>query len=193
MNTKLRDQAEAEAIGRLIRERRSNVNVDPERPVPREMIAELLELATWAPNHKRTNPWRFAVVTGEARARLGALTAEGLIRDGAPPAKAETARTKFLRAPVILTVGSAAHDDPILHRENRDAVVAGVQNILLAATAMGLATKWTTGSTVDEASVKELVGLGPRDELVGLIYLGWPFQACPPSQREVPAVRWVER
>ena len=45
--------------------------VDRERPVPRDLVDELCALAAWAPNHKRTWPWRFAIAEGEGRARLG--------------------------------------------------------------------------------------------------------------------------
>ena len=41
--------------------------VDRDRVVPADVIDELCELATWAPNHKKTWPWRFASFTGDAR------------------------------------------------------------------------------------------------------------------------------
>ena len=192
MSTELSDRAPAEVLGGVMRQRRTNLNVDLERAVPQEMIAELLELATWAPNHRLTNPWRFSVLTGEARARLGELEAAGLERMDAPQAKIDSARVKYLRAPVVLMVGSAADDDPVLHRENRDSVAAGVQNILLAATAMGLASKWSTGTAVDDAEVKALAGLEPRDELVAFVYLGWPSGHLPTSTRGAPASRWMD-
>lgn len=182
----------AEAVGRVIRERRTNLEVDLERPVPPDLIEELLELASWAPNHRRTNPWRFAVLTGAARARLGELDAAGLARAGAPLAKIDSARIKYLRAPVVVTVGSTAAADPVLHRENRDAVAAGVQNLLLAATALGLASKWSTGPAVDDEAVKALVGLEAGDELVAFVYLGWPSGSAPAQRREPPVVRWLE-
>ncbi|MDQ3044099.1 MAG: nitroreductase family protein, partial [Chloroflexota bacterium] len=46
-----------------IRERRSIGKVGPERP-PRELIEQVLEAATWAPNHRLTEPWRFIVIAG---------------------------------------------------------------------------------------------------------------------------------
>ncbi|MGH7682816.1 MAG: nitroreductase family protein, partial [Vulcanimicrobiaceae bacterium] len=44
--------------------------------VPREEIEELVELASWAPNHRLTQPWRFTVLAGEARERYGRFWAE---------------------------------------------------------------------------------------------------------------------
>ena len=52
--------------------------VDVDRPVPHELVERLCELAQWAPNHKRTWPWRFALVEGDARAELGDLIADAM-------------------------------------------------------------------------------------------------------------------
>jgi nitroreductase len=56
----------------LIRSRRTHKSFGPD-PVPRETLDELLELARWAPNHHRTNPWRFRVVGPQTLARLKVL------------------------------------------------------------------------------------------------------------------------
>ena len=39
-------------------------------PVEKETIEQLLELANWAPTHKKTQPWRFKVIYGEGLKRL---------------------------------------------------------------------------------------------------------------------------
>src|SRR5579884_4053433 len=90
-------------VSETIRARRSNLNVDLERPVPRELIAELLDLAVLAPNHYRTNPWRFVVLTGAARARIGEIVAREVAKQpGVKDATVERQRTQFLRAPTVL-------------------------------------------------------------------------------------------
>ena len=55
----------------LVHARRTSMLVDQERPVAPELIDRLCDLAVWAPNHKRTWPWRFAAFHGDARLRLG--------------------------------------------------------------------------------------------------------------------------
>jgi nitroreductase len=172
-----------------IRERRSNLNVDPDRPVAREVIDDLIALAVTAPNHYRTNPWRFVVLTGAARARIGAVAAEAVARQ--PDAKEsiiERQRSQFLRAPVVIVAASAPDDDPIKHFENKHSVAAGVQNMLLGATAVGLASAWRSGlAMVDPAvsePVKAALGLAPADEIVAFVYLGHPIG--PPGVRDVP-------
>ena len=58
-----------EAFDELIRSRRTHKSFGPE-PVPADTLDELLELARWAPNHHRTNPWRFRVLGPETLDRL---------------------------------------------------------------------------------------------------------------------------
>jgi nitroreductase len=179
-------------VSETIRSRRSNLNVDLERPVPRELIDELIDLAVSAPNHYRTNPWRFVVLTGQARARIGEIAARALA--GQPEAKeaiVERQRVQFLRAPAVVVAASAGDDDPIKHFENKHAVAAGVQNILLGATAAGLASAWRSGPAmvdpVVSAAVKEALGLAPTDEIVSFIYLGYPIAS--PGSRPKPQVQ----
>jgi nitroreductase len=182
-----------EAFDRLARSRRTSLRVDPDRPVPQDLVDRLLQLAVWAPNHKKTWPWRFAVVTGPARSRLGELVAAFEERRGAPEPKVTKARTKYVRSPLVLLVGSAGSDDPERRVEDRDAVAAGVQNLLLGATAAGLASHWATGDWMADPEVKAFAGLDPVDELVALVYLGWPTGEVPTVDRPGPVVLRVDR
>ncbi|MDY7104557.1 MAG: nitroreductase [Actinomycetota bacterium] len=172
----------------LARSRRTSLLLDAERPVDDALVDRLCELATWAPNHHRTWPWRFAALTGDARARLGEACAEHLAGRGAPDAKIVKALGKYLRAPVMLLVASAHDDDPVVRAENRDAVAAGVQTLLLAATAAGLASFWGSGVVTEAPAVRELCGFGPDDQVVAAIYLGWPTGEVPVPERPAPVV-----
>ncbi len=171
-------------LSELVRSRRTSMIVDQGRQVPIGIIEELCALATWAPNHKKTWPWRFALFTGRGRARLGDTMADEMERIdfGDDPKRAKT-RTKYLRTPATLVVGSAAHPNEMLHQENRDAVAAGIQNLLLGATALGLASFWSTPAITRPPAVLELCGFAPDDRLIGVIYLGWATQECPPPER----------
>ena len=164
----------------LVRARRTSMIVDQGRDVPLEVVDELCALASWAPNHKKTWPWRFAVFTGEGRHRLGDTMADEMERTGfGDDAKRAKTRTKYLRTPAVLVVGCAAHDNEMLHAENRDAVAAGIQNLLLGATALGLASFWSTPAITQPPAVLELCRFAPDDRLIGVIYLGWATQECP--------------
>jgi nitroreductase len=176
-------------VAQTIRSRRSNLNVDLERSVPHEIVRDLLDLAVSAPNHYRTNPWRFVVISGQARARIGDVAARALAaQPDAKDALVERQRVQFLRAPTVIAIAAAADEDPIKHAENKHAVAAGVQNILIGATAAGLASAWRSGAAMVDpavtAPVKEALGLSPTDEIVSFVYLGYPVS--PPGAKPQP-------
>jgi nitroreductase len=181
-----------ESFDLLARARRTSLLIDRASPVPGELVDRLVRMATWAPNHKRTWPWRFAVVTGEGRTRLGQLVAAFEQRRGADEAKVAKAAGKYLRSPVVLLIGSAWDTSETRRQEDRDAVAAGVQNLLLGATAAGLASHWATGDWMADPAVKAFAGLGSDDQLVALVYLGWPSGEVAAIERPEPVVAHIE-
>ena len=182
------DHTDFDGFSELVRSRRTSMIVDQHREVPLDLVTELCGLATWAPNHKKTWPWRFAVFTGDGRARLGETMAEEMERAGfGDDTRRAKTRAKYLRTPAILVVGCAPHDDEMLHNENRDAVAAGIQNLLLGATTLGLASFWSTPALEQPPRVLDLCGFEADDRLVGIIYLGWAAQHCPaPDRPQLP-------
>jgi nitroreductase len=176
----------------LVRSRRTHMLVDRERPVPTDLIEQLCELATWAPNHKKTWPWKFAVFTGDGRHRLGeAFVADMVEHDVGDEGKRTKTLTKYARTPASLVVGCAPHEHPTFHAENRDAVAAAIQNILLGATAAGLASFWGTAPLLDSQRALELCGFDPDDRILAIIYLGWPNSTVEAPQRPAPPIRHV--
>jgi nitroreductase len=174
-----------EAMLEHIRNRRSRGRVLQD-PVPREAIDRVLEAATWAPNHHVTEPWRFWVVTGDARTRFGeALAAGDLARHAdAPEETREQMRTsaigKAMRAPVIIVVAAVMPEggrNP--DQEEVAAVSAAIQNMLLQAEAEGLGAIWRTGRSAYEPEMAEFLQLTPRDVVLGFVYLGYPDPSAP--------------
>lgn len=178
-------------LAELIHRRRTSMLVDKERPVPRDILCQLCELAQWAPNHKRTWPWRFAIAEGNGRARLGAVIADAMEAHGDPPEKVAKARTKYLRTPTMLVVGSAPGETPQQTAENRDAVAAGIENVLLGATAHGLASYWSSCPKGANDPVVELCGFEPGTHITGLIYLGFASSTVEPPARPAPDVHVI--
>lgn len=173
----------------LVRTRRTTMVVDHDRPVSTELIEHLCQLAMWAPNHKRTWPWRFASFRGDARARLGeAFVADMIARGVGDEGKRVKTRTKYTRTPAVLVIGSAAHDHPTFHDENRDAVAAGIQNLLLGATAAGLASFWSTAPVIDPPQVLDLCGFEQGTRIIGVVYLGWASRSPDAGDRPDAAV-----
>jgi nitroreductase len=174
---------ELDIVTGVIAGRRTSLLVDRGRAVPIELIEQLCELAAWAPCHKRTWPWVFTAFTGDGRRRLGAAAGDALAAHGLDQAKVDKARTKYLRAPAMLVVGSRQGESAMRTAENRDAVAAAVQNLLLGATAAGLASYWSSCPTGAERAVAEVSGFEPGTTIVAVVYLGWPTSPCVAPER----------
>jgi nitroreductase len=180
-----------QAIDALLRRRSARTLGEP---APDEGALELLlECASRAPDHGRLRPWRFIVIRGAARARLGELMAD-LLRRKQPSASAEALqreRQKPLRAPLIVTVAAvcdAAAKVPAI--EQILAAGAAAQNMMLAATALGFDAMWKTGDAAYDDAVKAALGLQGPDAIVGFLYLGTaPADGLPPP---VPG-QWQDR
>ena len=175
------------SISETIARRRSIGKMTDEHPT-RSQIARILEAATHAPNHHNTQPWRFFVLAGQARAELGEIMAASLQarlqeeQHAKPKAMLEKERHKPLRAPVLLVAAAEyPHQEKVLEIENIEAVAAAVENMLLTAEELGLAAMWRTGDAAYDPHVKQWLGLVPQDTIVGFIYLGYP--AIPRQER----------
>jgi nitroreductase len=181
-----------------IRGRRSVGKMRKELP-PREAIETILEAGTWAPCHHVTEPWRFSVITGEAREALGEIMAKSKvdrkIRQGKPiEGEFERAKAKALRAPVIISVAVEPDQGPkVVEIEEVEAGAAAVQNMLLAAYALGLATMWRTGDPAYDPGVKAFLGVSHTAHIIGFIYVGYP-EVAPLRARHTPhhaVTTWV--
>ena len=176
--------------------RQSISDFKPE-PVSRELIEKLLRAAVQAPNHYKVRPWRFVVMTGESRQRLGEVMAQSLKQQKSdlPDSALEIERAKPLRAPVLIAVGVDKPADPrVLEIENICAVAAAVENLLLAAHAEGLGAKWRTGPVARDPQVKKFLGFEPDQELLSFVYLGYPERMPPAAERPSfeDRVVWME-
>ncbi len=176
--------------------RHSISKVKPD-PVPREMIEKLLAAAAQAPNHFRVRPWRFIVLSGEARSRLGEVMAQAYHKrhPESPESELNAERAKPMRAPVLIAVGVDFPSEPkVVDIENLCAAAAAAENILLAANALGLGAMWRTGPAAREPEVKQFLGLQPEQHLIAFIYVGYPEPL--PERPERPSFQdrttWME-
>lgn len=156
--------------------RQSIGDVKPD-PVPRQVIEKLLSAAVQAPNHYKVRPWRFVVLTGAGREKMGKVLAQSFAEKfpDAPASALEKERARPLRAPVIIAVGVDKPSEPKVDEvENICAAAAAVENLLLAAHALGLAAKWRTGEEARNPRLKEFLGIASDQHLIALVYLGYP-------------------
>jgi len=175
-----------------IRTRRDLERFAPESP-PREVIERLIEAAVWAPNHKLTEPWRFHVLAGAGRDAMGDAVAAWLQAEGQPEGAQRSARSKLLRAPVILIVTQVGNrEDAVRDLEDYAACAMAVQNLLLAAHAEGLIAHLSTDAMALYEGAKHYLGLAPQDRIVAYVNLGYGAPDAPSKEgeRQPPNVRW---
>ena len=152
-------------------------------PAPDELeLHSILSAAIRAPDHGQLRPWRFTVVRGTARQRLGELMATAYKRrhPDATPAQIDKEKSKPLRAPLVLVI--AAKVDEHCHIPAIEQVLsagAAAQNVMVAAFALGYGCKWKTGEAAYDPEIKSAFGLAPTDAIVGFLYLG--SNASPPA------------
>jgi nitroreductase len=168
-----------------IHTRQSVGKVKPD-PVHRELIEKLLSAAVQAPNHYKVYPWRFVVMTGPGRERLGDVMAQSFKK--AYPFVDEDVlnkeRAKPLRAPVLIAVGVDKPSEPkVSEVENICAAAAAVENLLLAAHELGLGAQWRTGPAALDPAIKEFLGFSADQHLISFVYIGYPEFELPPKER----------
>ena len=181
----------AQFIGELIRSRRSSLLIDAQCEVPREIVEELCELLTWAPNHKRTWPWQITVLSGDSRRLLGEAISSVMATQGEEDFKVVKARTKYLRSPIVVAVGAAPGDSEQRTVENRYAVAAGIQNFLLGAEAHGLAALWGSPPKGANDAINAMCQFPSSTEVMGLIYVGYPTGVVESPGRPTARVNWL--
>ena len=155
--------------------------------LPRETIEKLLSAAVQAPNHHRVRPWRFVVLTGKAREKLGDVMAASQMdqKPDLPQEAFDKTRSMPLRAPVLIAVAAdKPSEEKVIEIENVSAASAACMNILLAATALELGVIWRTGTWARDPKVKEFLGFAADQHIVGFIYVGYLEFKGEPYERQ---------
>ncbi len=180
--------------------RRTSVRRFRPDPVPRDIIARLLDAAVRAPNHKLTEPWRFAVLTGAARDRFADLRAAHRLKryddpaSGEARAAADKVRRETAETPAFVVVLCGVSADEVQREEDYAAVMMATANLLIAAQSLGLGTYLKTGGIMRDPGVASLVGLEEGFRIVGVVSLGYPAGEESPRRRRPSGelTRWVD-
>lgn len=143
---------------------------------PDDAVEMMLSVAARAPDHGKLRPWRFILIRGDARQRLGDVMATRLAarEPECPKAAIENERSKPLRAPLIVVVATelAPNHPKIPEVEQLVSAACAAQNMMLAAHAMGYGAMWKTGAAAYDDQVKQELRLETHDHIVGFLYLG---------------------
>jgi nitroreductase len=178
------------SINEAIRSRRTIHNFRPDI-TPVELIHEAVEVARWAPNHHRTEPWRFYLLGRQAVAKVIDLNA-AIVSESKGEAAGEAKRQRWSEIPGWLAVTSQRSDDPVLEQEDFAATCCAVQNFSLALWEHGVGVKWTTGSVTRHDEFYRALQIDPdQEKVIGLLWYGYPEDIPTQKRRSVDEVLFL--
>lgn len=151
-------------------------------------LSRILQSATSAPDHGRLQPWRFALIRGQAIGRLADLAISAIKEAGLPfaPEKEASTRRWLDKVPLLIAVACRLDhsNTKIPEHERMLATGAAVSNILNAAHMLGYAAFWSTGLGTYLDEVGEALGFDSLDyRFMGFVSIGTPIAQLPSSAR----------
>lgn len=171
----------------LLSARRSTPASKLAEPAPTdEQLERLLTIAARVPDHGRLTPWRFIVIRGDARGRLGETIAAAYAADN-PEADADKLaqqRGLLSRAPLVIAVVSAAGPHAkIPEWEQVLSAGAACQNLVIAANAAGFGANWITEWIAYDRRILDALGLSPAERVAGYVHVGTAAERMPERPR----------
>jgi len=188
-----------EEVHSLIRNRRAvyppNYN---KKPIPGNIIREILENANWAPTHKLTEPWRFKVLLGDAKARFADFLAQKY-REITPEKQFTRAKYDKIKANprmaacIIVICMQRDLNERLPEWEELAAVAASVQNMWLTCSAYNIGAYWSSPELINH--VDEFFDLNPGERCIGLFYMGYydSFSGKPSRKPIEKKVFWLDK
>ena len=162
-------------------------------PIPEENLRMILEAATLAPSGKNRQPWRFVVVGEEKRSEMIRILRggiEGFKNREEDAGSSEWTASVMEQAPVTVFVFNPQGLHPWLARSvdqmwedlvNIQSIGAAIQNMLLAAQALGIGSLWICD--VFYAYEELRTWLGEEGEMIAAVSLGYADESPGPRPR----------
>lgn len=178
----------SDEVAQVLRERRTVGAFLPEPP-PVTVIDAALELATWAPNHRKTEPWRFYRLGPQTASAVCTLNA-AIVAEKKGHDAGEAKRRQWSAVPGWLVVTCRRSPDELLQQEDYAACCCAIQNFSLALWSAGVGTKWSTGDVTRHPEFFRLLGINSGEEqVVGLLWYGYPQSV--PTQTRSPVTQFL--
>lgn len=169
-------------MSKLITERRT-IKKFKQVAIPTEVLSELLEVASWAPNHKLRQPWRFIIYNGQGTKSLAGVIENAVAKGGKMKKSPEEMKKYFLSIPAHILVVMQEDPQPFIREEDYAATCALIQNFQLAAWERDLGVFWKTDSYLTLPDFREGVGVKPGEKIVAILHVGYPDMIPKPRSR----------
>jgi nitroreductase len=160
-----------------------------------EQLRELLRLAVRVPDHGKLEPWRFVLIRGDARRRLGEVFRQRHLEidKDTPEATLEKDRLRFSYAPVaIAVVARVIADHKIPQREQLLSAGLAAFTLLQGAQALGFGAQWLTGWAAYDGGIAQVLGLAADERIVAFVHIGTARSDVPERPRPDPATLLTE-
>ncbi|MBL1219758.1 nitroreductase [Chryseobacterium sp. L7] len=164
----------AEILKEIIEQRRSIFPKDyAETEISQEILDEILNSAAFAPNHKRTKPWRFKIFKGEEKAKL-ASEMQAIYKASQPEQtflekKYQDIGFKINTSDAVVSI-VVNFSGMVPEWEEIAAVSMAVQNMYLTCTANNVGCYWSSPAIVNH--LKESLTIEENQKCLGLFYMG---------------------
>lgn len=175
-----------EEVSELIQSRQSlyPMQMEAGAKIPDEDIWKLLENANYAPSHKRTEPWRYIVFSGDSLQdffkEMGRIYKEITPKEEFKTDKIEKFKAKGQTLSHLIAI--CMKRDPakrVPRQEEEYAVACSVQNILLSMKALDIIGYWGTGEIAFTDQMKNYLNIAEEDQCMGFVQLGVPKAGLP--------------
>ena len=194
------------SVMEVIQSRRTIFKFKP-KPIPKDVLEDLLFAGIWAPNHHLTEPWRFTVIGEGAKLKLAERSREiqiekvvsrldkkrGLV-DINLAEIGERGFKKFMSKPTIVAVSCIQDGSEQRQREDYASACCAMLNIQLAGWEQGIGMQWSTGAITLEKQTYDLLDIDSENEyIIGFYYMGYPEEIPTPKRKPLNQVlRWVD-
>ncbi|MCP4437936.1 MAG: nitroreductase [Aureispira sp.] len=149
-----------------------------DQKIPKEIIEDIVAQTNYAPTHRKTEPWRFKIISNQKRVELGTLLAKWY-KDNTPSEKfSERKYNKTAQKPAKCShvIAICMQRDPkesVPEWEEVAAVAMAVQNMWLMAHSHGVGAYWSSPKSIHSKACQDFLGLKEGESCLGFFYMGY--------------------
>lgn len=166
-----------------------------EKPISRRHLEKILQAANWAPTHRKTEPWRFKVFTGEGRTRLGNFLSDTYQQVTPKPKQVKIKKLRENPSKAAAVIAICMQRDPeerVPEWEEIASVAMAVQNMWLCCTELGIGSYWSSPALIQHMDT--FLDLQAGERCLGFFYMGYYDTVPEPGERNPieEKVVWIE-
>lgn len=144
------------------------------KPISKELLLSIVEMANWAPTHRKTEPWRFKIIQGASLKRLGQFLKEKYLQTEARPKKIKIKKLEENPAKAGAIIAICMQRDPeerIPEWEEIAATAMAVQNMWLYCHSLGIGAYWSSPGLI--RYMDEFFEMAAGERCLGFFYMGY--------------------